>query len=225
MLGVTVLGLVTFNLALVHGSQHAEPAVLGVAVACVPLLLAVIGPLLERRRPRRAVLVAAALVTAGAVLVEGLGRTDGIGLLWALVVLVCEAGFTLLAVPVLGRHSPRGVSVHTTWLAAVIFAVLGVAAEGPTAALPLDAGDLAAAGYLAVAVTALAFVLWYSGVRALGAGRAGLLTGIAPIAAAGTGVLLGQPAPNLLVWLGIVVVVIGQALGLSSPDRSEIASF
>ena len=34
--GIAVTGLVVFNLALVEGSRHAEPAVLGVAVACVP---------------------------------------------------------------------------------------------------------------------------------------------------------------------------------------------
>ena len=37
---------------------------------------------------------------------------------------------------------------------------------------------------LAIGVTAVAFILWYSCVAALGAGRAGLLTGIAPVAAA-----------------------------------------
>ena len=42
-------GLVLFNVALVAGSRHAEPAVLGVAVACVPPVLAVIGPLQEDR--------------------------------------------------------------------------------------------------------------------------------------------------------------------------------
>ena len=49
--GIAVTGLVLFNLALVEGSGHAEPAVLGVAVACVPAVLAIIGPLLEGSRP------------------------------------------------------------------------------------------------------------------------------------------------------------------------------
>src|SRR5579863_10475586 len=44
--GITATGLVLFNVALVAGSKHAEPAVLGVAVACVPALLAVLGPVL-----------------------------------------------------------------------------------------------------------------------------------------------------------------------------------
>lgn len=80
LLGVALTGLVVFNLALVEGSRHAEPAVLGVAVACVPLVLAVAAPLMEGRRPSRIVLVAALTVTCGAALVQGLGRSDGTGL-------------------------------------------------------------------------------------------------------------------------------------------------
>ncbi len=211
--GIAVTGLVVFNLALVEGSRHAEPAVLGVAVACVPALLAVIGPLLEGTRPRSTMVAAALVVTCGAGLVQGLGRTDTTGVAWAAVVFGGEAGFTLLAIPVLGRHGPWGVSVHATWLATVMFAVLGVAREGPVAVTRLNGPDWLAVGYLAVAVTAAAFVLWYSSVRRLGASRAGLLTGVAPVAAAATGVLLGGPAPRPLVWAGIAVVAAGLAFG------------
>jgi drug/metabolite transporter (DMT)-like permease len=211
--GIAVTGLVVFNLALVEGSRHAEPAVLGVAVACVPALLAVIGPLLEGTRPRSKMVAAALVVTCGAGLVQGLGRTDAIGVAWAAVVFGCEAAFTLLALPVLGRHGPWGVSVHATWLATVMFAVLGLAREGPVAVTRLSRPDWLAVAYLAVAVTAAAFVLWYSSVRRLGASRAGLLTGIAPVAAAATGVLLGGPAPRPLVWAGLAVVAAGLAFG------------
>ena len=211
--GIGVTGLVVFNLALVEGSGHAEPAVLGVAVACVPSLLAVLGPLLEGSRPRTSLVAAALVVTCGAGLVQGLGRADSIGVAWAVVVFGCEAAFTLLAIPVLGRHGPWGVSVHATWLATVMFAVLGVARDGPAAMTRLTGPDWLAVGYLAVAVTAAAFVLWYSSVGRLGASRAGLLTGVAPVAAAVAGVLLGGPAPRPLVWAGIAVVAVGLTLG------------
>src|SRR6516164_1410666 len=179
--GVAATGLVLFNVALVAGARHAEPAVLGVAVACVPALLAVIGPVLEGSRPRAAGVAAALTVTVGAALVQGLGRTDGLGVAWAAVVFGCEAAFTLLAIPVLGRLGPWGVSVHTTWIAAVIFAAIGLAHEGPAAAARLAPPDWLAVIYLAVAVTAAAFVMWYSSVERLGASRAGLLTGVAPV--------------------------------------------
>jgi drug/metabolite transporter (DMT)-like permease len=216
LLGVTAAGLLLFNVALVQGAKHAEPAVLGVAVACVPILLALIGPALEGHRPAARVVAAAAVVTLGAGLVQGVGRADGAGLAWAAVTFACEAGFTLMAVPLLGRHGALGVSVHTTWLAAVLFGLLGLGWEGPAAVTRLTSGDLLAAAYLAVLVTAVAFVLWDSCAARLGAGRAGLLTGVAPVAAAITGVALGGPAPRPLVWAGVATVAAGLALGLRS---------
>lgn len=218
--GVVLTGLVLFNLALVHGSRHAEPAVLGVAVASVPVVLGVVGPLLEGRRPSRAVLAAAGLVTVGAVLVQGAGRSDLGGLLWAVLVLVCECGFTLLAIPLLGRHGPVGVSVHATWLAAVAFGGVGLVVEGPRAALSLAPAELVAGAYLAVGVTALAFVLWYRCVAVAGAARSGLLTGVAPVSAAGLGVLLTGHLPAAPVWAGVLLVAAGLVVGLR-PDASE----
>jgi drug/metabolite transporter (DMT)-like permease len=211
--GVAASGLVIFNVALVEGARHAEPAVLGVAVACAPPLLAVAGPLLEGTRPRGRAIVAAVIVTGGAVLVQGVGRADAIGFGFAAIVCVTEALFTLLAIPVLRRHGPWGVSAHTTWIAAVMFAVLGAVREGPDALARLNAHDWLATGYLAV-VTVAAFVMWYSCVGRIGAAKACLLAGVAPVAAALIGVLLGHPAPRPLVWAGIAVVGAGLAAGL-----------
>jgi drug/metabolite transporter (DMT)-like permease len=173
---------------------------------------------LEGRGPRPRVLAGAVVVTAGAALVEGLGRSDGAGLAWALLVFGCEAAFTLMAVPVLGRHGPVGVSVHATWLAAAMFGVLGILHDGPSAVLRLRTDDVLAGAYLAVGVTAVAFVLWYGCVERIGAGRAGLLTGVAPVCAALTGIALGGPVPHLPVWLGMATVAAGLTLGLS-PER------
>jgi drug/metabolite transporter (DMT)-like permease len=220
LIGVAGSGLVLFNVALIRGGQHAEPAVIAVAVACVPVLLALLGPLLVRHRPRLPVLLGAAVVTLGTVVVSGFGRTDAIGVGWAVVVLGCEAGFTLLAVPLLVRHGAWGVSVHSTGLAALGFAGWAVVADGPLAVLELTPTTWAAVAYLAVFVTAIAFVLWYSAVRALGPGRAGLLTGVAPLAAAAVGVALGEPLPGPAVWMGLAVVGVGLAIGLrSGADR------
>ncbi|MEV7579443.1 DMT family transporter [Streptomyces erythrochromogenes] len=212
--GIAASGLVLFNVAVVRGVAHAEPAVIAVAVASVPVLLGVLGPFLEGRRPSRRVLLAAPVVVAGAVLVQGTGRTDAAGVAWAALALACEAGFTLLAVPVLRRHGAWGVSVHAVWLGALMLAGLTVLFERPSQLGSLRAGQWVAAGYLAVLVTAVAFLLWYRTVAAVGAGRAGLLTGVAPLAAAGAGVLTGGPVPGPAVWLGMAVVVAGLAAGL-----------
>jgi drug/metabolite transporter (DMT)-like permease len=212
--GIAATGLVLFNVAIVRGVSHAEPAVIAVAVACVPILLGVLGPLLEGHSPTRQILLAAAVVTVGSVLVEGAGRADATGVAWATVALACEAAFTLLAVPVLPIHGAWGVSVHTVWMGAVIFAVLSLVTDGPSAVTELRPDDWYAMGYLAVMVTAFAFVLWYSTVATIGAGQAGLLTGIAPVSAALTGILAGAHAPGMFVWIGILIMICGLAAGL-----------
>lgn len=220
--GIAATGLVLFNVAIVRGVAHAEPAAIAVAVACVPILLGVAGPLLERQTPRRRILLAAVVVTAGSVLVEGVGRTDAVGVGWAVIALLCEFAFTMLAVPVLSRHGAWGVSLHSVWMGTVMLVGLAVVTEGTGAVTRLTAADWAAMAYLAVMVTAAAFVLWYSTVAALGAGRAGLLTGIAPVSAALTGILVGSNAPSFYVWIGILVVTAGLVIGLwSRPTPSQ----
>jgi drug/metabolite transporter (DMT)-like permease len=91
---------------------------------------------------------------------------------------------------------------------------LGVSGEGLSTVATIDAAQWVAIGYLAVLVTAVAFLLWYFAVQALGSGRAALLTGVAPVAAAVSGALLGAGLPGLPVWLGMLVVIAGLATGL-----------
>src|SRR5688572_8681022 len=81
--GVAATGLVLFNVAVVRGVEHAEPAVIAVAVAGAPVLISVSGPLLERRVPHPRAAAAAVVVTAGSVLVVGTGTTDATGVVWA----------------------------------------------------------------------------------------------------------------------------------------------
>ena len=220
--GVAATGLVLFNVAIVRGVEHAEPAAIAVAVAGAPVLIGLAGPLLEGRVPAPRMVAAAAVVTAGSVLVEGTGHADATGVAWAAVALACEAGFTLLALPVLQRHGPWGVSLHTTWLATVLLLVLGLIVEGPGAALRLDVPALGAVAYLAVVVTTMAFLLWYSAVGGLGSARAALLCGVAPIAAAGVGIATTGAVPTLGVWCGIAAVVAGLAVGLRAPGRAPL---
>jgi drug/metabolite transporter (DMT)-like permease len=219
LVGIAATGLVLFNIAVVRGVAHAEPAAIAVAVACAPVVLGIAGPLLEHRAPRPQVIAATFVVTGGAVLVEGGGRADGQGVAWAAVALACEAAFTLLAVPLLGRHGAWSVSFHSVWIGAVMLAAISAVSEGPTAASRLTPADWGAVAYLAVMMTAVAFILWYSSVASLGAGRAGLLTGMAPVSAAAVGILLGTRSPGPQVWLGIVIVIAGLGTGLWPRDR------
>lgn len=53
-------GLAGFNVCLIGAMQEADPAAVGVIIGCVPIVLAVVGPLLAGRPVRPRVLLAAA---------------------------------------------------------------------------------------------------------------------------------------------------------------------
>jgi drug/metabolite transporter (DMT)-like permease len=153
----------------------------GVIVGCVPIVLALAGPLLAHRAPVARVVAAALVVTVGAAVVQGVGDSTLAGFLLSLGALVGEALFSLLAVSLLPRLGPVVLSTYVCAMAAGGLGVAAVLVDGDQA-LPLPSAEEGAAiAYLAVVVTAIAFVAWYSGVQRLGVERAGLFAGLIPV--------------------------------------------
>lgn len=216
LIGVATTGLVIFNVAVIRAVEHSEPAAVAVFIGVVPLVLLLAEAVRLRRRPPPLLAAGAVLVVVGAVLVQGGGRTTVEGIAWAVVALACEAAFTLLAVPVLGRLGPVGVSIHTCWLAALMLGGLALVIDGTVALPTMHDGAIVALAYLALIQTALAFSLWYSSVGILGPAVAGLFAGIMPIAAAVTGLVPGLTTLTPVVIGGSVLVGVGIALGLSA---------
>ena len=221
LIGVAATGLVLFNVAVIRSVEHAEPAAVAILIGAVPLVLLLVESIRLRQRPPPRLLAGVLLVVVGAALVQGGGRTTIEGLAWAFVALLCEAAFTLLAVPVLGRLGAVGVSVHTCWLAALMLAALALGIDGAGALPPMHAGAIIALAYLAIVQTAIAFSLWYSAVGILGAAVAGLFMGLMPVAAAISGVIPGLTTVTPAVIGGSVIVGIGIAVGLSARLRSQ----
>ncbi len=216
LIGVAATGLVLFNVAVIRSVEHAEPAAVAILVAAVPLVLLIGESIRVRQRPSPRLVLGVVLVVVGAALVQGGGRATFEGLAWAVVALFCEAAFTLLAVPVLGRLGAVGVSIHTCWIGAVLFAALAVVVDGTGAVAPMHAGAIIALAYLAVVQTAIAFSLWYSAVNILGAAVAGLFVGLMPVGAALSGLLPGLTTVTPAVIGGSVLVGVGIAVGLSA---------
>jgi drug/metabolite transporter (DMT)-like permease len=211
-------GLSGYNLAVLSAVDHAEPAVIGTVVACVPLVLAVAVPLVGRRRPPRRLLVGALVVVVGAMVVQGGGRTNLLGVLWSVIALAGETSFTLLALPVLGRLGAFSVAAHTAWIAAIQLAVLAAVIDGSASFVAPTQPVIFAVAYL-VAASAGAFVLWFICVDRIGGELAGLTAGIIPVAAALTGLPFGRTTIAPSVIGGSLLVAIGVTLGLRPPGR------
>jgi drug/metabolite transporter (DMT)-like permease len=205
-------GLVGFNICLLAALRHAQAPMVGTIVGVSPLVLAVCGPLLVGASPAPRTLGAAVIVVVGVAVVEGAGRADGVGLLFAVGTLAGEVLFSLLAVPLLDRYGPLGISACTCALAMVILVPLALA-SGETRRWRLPTGAEALAfGYLGLVLTVLAFLAWYAGLHRLGAARAGLFAGLLPVASLVAAMVLDGVVPPAQQLVGALIVATGLAV-------------
>jgi drug/metabolite transporter (DMT)-like permease len=210
---LAAVGMVGFNLAVLAAERSAEPAVPGVFVGCAPVVVAVLVPLLSGVRPQRAVLYGALLVAAGALTVQGWGRTDVAGIAFSVCALAGEVGFAVLAVPVLRPLGPRLLACTVCGIAALEAALVGIVVDGGSWLRRPDGAEFAALAWQAVIVTVVGFVCWYMGMQRIGAERATLFSGLIPVAAACTAPLVGSGSYGMAQGAGSVLVAAGVALG------------
>ncbi|SDU21707.1 DMT family transporter [Jiangella alkaliphila] len=212
-------GLAAFNWLLIEGTTRSDPAFMAAVLGATPLVLALAGPLLDGGRVRAWTLAGSTFVVAGILVVQG-ATTAPLGALpYAVGFLLCEAAFTLLAVPLLREFSPLQVSGAVCLVAVPLLAVLAVLEPGADLVVP-TASEAATLAFLAVCTTAIAFLLWYGGVVRLGADRAGLFAGVMPIAGLIVGVVAGTSAWTPVGLAGSLLCGAGIALGLRRPTAS-----
>jgi hypothetical protein len=140
------------------------------------------------------------------------------GLLLSAGALAGVAGTSLLAAPLLPRLGALTVTIYACGLAAaqlLAAAVLVRLAGGPPVLRPLTGTELAALLYLAVAVTAVVFVAWFSAVERLGVERTGLFSGLVPIASLIAVAVIGTGTVTGMQLAGALGVLAGVALGLT----------
>ncbi|MCP2329560.1 drug/metabolite transporter (DMT)-like permease [Hamadaea flava] len=220
LIALGAVGLAAFNACVLIGLRHAEPAVIGTAIGAAPLILALLGPLMARRRPAARLVIASTVVVAGTALVEGFGQTDAIGLAAALGALACEAGFSVLAAPLLPGLGAVRVSAYACLLAVPLLAV-GAIVTGEAAAVRLPTvAEAAGLAYLAVVVTVVAFIAWFLGIQQLGVERAGVLVGVLPLATLAVSAVMDGRLPGSAATIGVLVVMAGLALPHLSPPKA-----
>jgi drug/metabolite transporter (DMT)-like permease len=213
LVGLAATGMLGFNACLLLAQRSAEPGFVAAVIGGTPLVLALIAPLLAGRRPAPATILGAMLVVGGIVVLSGGGSWRGPGLLLAVLTLLCEASFTLLAVGVIGRLGGFAVSTWCCLLAAALGGLAAPLLDGPVWRLPSLQESIALL-ILAVLTTAIGFCCWYRAVSDLGADRAGVLIGLMPVSGLTLSVALGAQPLTLISTAGIMLVTTGCVLGL-----------
>ena len=216
------LGMAGFNACILFGLKHAEPAAIGTVIGAAPLGLALLGSLLQKQRPNPRRVVAAAIVVGGTILVEGTGRTNAFGVTAAVGALIGEIAFSLLAVLVIPRLGAILVSAYSCALATPQLLLGGlILGEYPQWRMP-TLGEAGALAYLALFMTVIAFVAWFTGLNRLGVPRAGMLVGIMPLATLATAAIMAGSFPQPVQILGVATVAAGLFAGLTTAPEQTV---
>jgi drug/metabolite transporter (DMT)-like permease len=218
-LGLLILlaatGLAGFNWFLIEGARYADPAFLATVIGATPLVLAVAGPSFAGARIRPLTVAGGVVVASGIVLVQGATSAPLVAVPYAVGFVLCEAAFTLLAASLLRTMDPAHLTTAVCLVAVPLLAALAAVQPGPDLQVP-TAREALVLLYMAVLTTATAFVLWYRGVVTLGADRAGLFTGVMPVAGVVASVVLGTAAWSASALGGAVLCAAGLLIGLGS---------
>jgi drug/metabolite transporter (DMT)-like permease len=225
--GLAVIGLAGCSVLLIEATRVADPASVGVIIGTAPLVIVIAAAVAVRQRPTGRVLLAAAVVAAGAAVAQLGGAAglswSGTGLLLSVGALGGAAGSSLLAAPVLPRLGAFAVTIYACGLAGVLLlaaAVVARLAGGPPILRPPTATQLAALAYLAVAVTAVVFIAWFAAMKRLGVDRTGLFNGLIPVASLAAVALVGAGTITRLQFLAALTVLVGVIVGLGGARPS-----
>ncbi len=214
----TVLGTLNIGafFALLFVAAYLLPGGVAATIgACQPLVVAVLASRLvgERLTVRRIIAGAAGLVGVALLVLQASARLDGVGVLAALGGVVSMASGVVLSKR---WRSPESPLVTTSWqliAGGVVLVPVLVLVEG-LPEQPLSAVNLLGFGYLTLVGTALAYTLWFRGIRELPVGSAAFLGLLSPVVA----VLLGG-------ILAGEVLTVGQCTGIAVILGSLIAIF
>lgn len=209
---------------LLIGAVYRLPGGVAAAVGGIqPLLVSTLSWLVTRRRPRPSELVVGAVAVVGVSLVvirPGAGL-DPVGLLLAV-----AANVSFAAGVVLTKRSPSAPNrlAATGWqmiLAGMMILPFTLISEGGPPHLTWR--NLGGFTYLSFIATAIAFVLWFHGVRKLPAAAPPLLGLAAPVTGALLGWLVLGQSLSTIQALGFAITVAAIARG-ATIDRSAVTS-
>lgn len=221
---VGALGVAAYQLCFFAAVKDTGVAVgTVVALGSAPALAGLGGWLIDRRVPDRRWALATALASAGVatLALEGGGEVRVPGILLALGAGASYAAFTLASKRLLDQgHQVEQVMARLFAGGALILSPVLLLADAGWLA---TAGGAAMALWLGAVPTAIAYILFASGLRHLHANEVATLTLAEPVTAALLGALVLSERPGATAIAGIFIILAGLAV-LAAPGRRRAAA-
>ncbi len=223
---LAVTGVLAFNLFFMYGLARTHASRGALIQALSPAFTLLAAALVFREHLTRNKVLGVAVALLGVVVVLGRGDplhlfSGGIG--WGEIILfgcpVSWAIYTVAARRLLPGRSALAVTTYAAMAGTAMLAVVAFAATGSIAPPAASWQAWAAIAFTGVCGTALCFVWFYDGVRAIGPARTAVFINLVPVFAITLGVLLlGEPLEASTI-VGAALVIAGVLL-LNRPERA-----
>jgi drug/metabolite transporter, DME family len=196
-----------------------------VALGSAPALAGLGGWLVDRTVPQRAWAIATGLACVGVALLATSGRGDShvspVGLLLAIGAGASYAVFTLASKRLLDQgHQVEPVMARLFGLGAILLSPVLLVGDASWLATP---AGVATALWLGAVPTALAYILFASGLRHLPANEVATLTLAEPVTAALLGAIVLGERPGPTAVAGMIIILAGLAVLAAPKNRTRNA--
>jgi drug/metabolite transporter (DMT)-like permease len=224
LLGVLAIGLPFMLITL--GELEVPSGLTAVLISPAALFVALFAPFIDpSERIGRAQAVGMLAGLAGVGLVVGVESIHSLGQFLGAIAMVAAAASYAISGFVVKRRYGRLTSMQTSFVSITVatvitlpFALATMPAEAPGTRAVLSIVALGAIG------TALAFVIFYKLITETGAGRASLVSYLAPGVALFYGALLLDEAITAAALAGLVLILGGVAVASRTPRRARVVS-
>ena len=222
LLAFTIIEIAIPWLALSSAERRVTSSVAALLLAAVPFVAVAIAAMTrsERMDARRLTGLLVGIAGVAAIVGFDLAHLSAVGLVEMLVVAVCYAVGPWILSRYLSDLPGLGVIAASLGLTAAAYAP--VAAFQLPASFPSDKAIASVAG-LALACTALAFVLFFELIAEAGAVRATVITYVNPAVAALLGVAVLSERFTLAMGIGFVLVLAGSVIATSASRQRAVA--
>jgi drug/metabolite transporter (DMT)-like permease len=213
MVGLGCLGVAIGQTAFTFGVSMTTAANTGLIFATGPVWGLVLGSVLGLERPTfRGILgVGLSITGVGIVFYEGLG-TEGTSLVGDFLVLLAAIGFgayTVLSMPVQGRHSPLAVATYSLLFGGLVVLVLSTPYFTGVDWGSVGTGAWAAVAFSAIFAAAFAFSAWQMGISRIGANRVLVYQYLITFTGVASGIVFFDEVLGIEKLVGGAVILVG----------------
>lgn len=234
-----LFGIFLFRMLLLEGLVLTSAGEAGILTGATPATTLLLAWLFLREHIDKVRLLGVISTIMGIVVLQGMFSSDIVfsarhllGNFLVLCAALCESIFNLFSrinsIAVKNLEQELDPIVQTTLVVSVamLLCLAPALTEQPVAALlSLSLSGWVALVWYGLFVTALAFILWYAGIKRCDVSVAAAFSGMMPCAALILSVLLLNEQPTWQQWLGGLLVVLGMMLtGWQKPQAAEALS-